>query len=219
MLRRPVAIFGVLLSFGASAAHAVPAAQKSAKKKVTLDSLLGAFASMPGLEADFIEQKTLSLLAKPLVSRGKLYFAHPGLMHRRISSPRPSSIVLTPSAVRIVANGKTQLIDLARLKDVGALVQSLVWLLAGKKTALAKVYNMTLSHAADGWTLRLLPKGPPLTKLLDAIEIRGRGRRVETVRVKESSGDEILTRIENANPKRRFSAQEKKQLFGLSSAK
>jgi outer membrane lipoprotein-sorting protein len=172
---------------------------------------------MPGLEARFVEEKKISLLAKPLVSRGRLFFTHPGLLRRTVESPRRSVVVVTPTAVHISANGKTKSIDLRRLEDVGALVQSLVWILAGNRAELERAYRVKMRHEDDGsWLLVLTPKAEPLSNLLAQIRISGRGLAVARVHVVEASGDETTTRITSADPARRFSPQEMRRLFTAS---
>ena len=204
----------------ASVGSAAPsAAAEPAARAVTLNGLLKAFSGMPGLEAKFVEEKHLSLLAQPLKSEGRLFFTRPGLLLRRVETPRRSEVVITPEALVLRdADGK-QNIDLRERPDIRPFVESLVWILAGDEQKLAKVFALKFEPArADApWKMTLTPRAAPLDKLITSIEITGSGLRVQQIRVRETSGDETVTRILEANPARTFDAGERKRLFGTKS--
>jgi hypothetical protein len=182
-----------------------------------MDTLLSAFAHMPGLEAQFIEEKHIALLAKPLESKGVLYFMQPGLMLRRIVSPRPSEVLITPDSLRMKDARGEQALDLRARADVRPFVESLTWILGGDRKALESVYALQFAPAAGTapWTLTLTPKGKPVAQIIAAIVITGSGRTVDSVEVRETGGDHALTRIVHADPKRVFSAEERGRLFGI----
>ncbi len=180
--------------------------------KVGLDDLLRAFAAMPGLEAGFVEQKRMALLAAPLESSGRLYFTQPGLLTREVRRPSPSRVVITPDKLYARdATGK-QMIDLRARPDVKLFVESFVRVLAGDRAGLEQIYEMRFTPG-DPWTLRLVPRGPPISKLIRAMEVSGRGLAVESVSVEETNGDASVTRITDADPARRFSDAEKQRVF------
>jgi hypothetical protein len=123
-----------------------------------LPTLLAAFAAMPGLEASFVEEKHLGMLARPLTSSGTLYFTQPGLLHRRIDTPRPSTVVITPDTLRFTDESGTEEIDLRARADVRLFVESLVWVLAGDQAALDATYAAEFSLEPEGWRLVLTPR-------------------------------------------------------------
>jgi outer membrane lipoprotein-sorting protein len=181
-----------------------------------LRALLAAYAEMPGLEAEFTEEKHLALLAKPLENRGRIYFARPGYLLRRVEAPLPASVVVTPTEVRLSDGEGSKTIDLRARKDVRPFVQSLLWLLTGDYKSITHSYEARYQRArGDGtWRLSLKPKGEPLSRLVAAMNIRGQGLSVAEIEVLETSGDKTITRITSANPARRFDAEERVKLFG-----
>jgi outer membrane lipoprotein-sorting protein len=189
--------------------------QLTAAESTDLHGLLGAFARMPGLEAGFVEEKHIGLLAQPLTSRGRLFFARPGLLLRRVESPQRSQVVITPKEMRD-DNGE-QTIDLRSRPDIRPFIESLTWLLSGDQKALANVYGLEFKPAvaAEPWQLTLTPKVAPLDQLIAYIRVLGRGLAVSEIQVREKRGDETVTRITSANPERRFSNDELAQLFGV----
>ena len=177
-------------------------------------ALLAAYASMPGLGAEFVERKYMALLAKPLESRGHIYFERPAKLLRKVEQPLPSSILVTQTAVHIKDSEGSRTIDLRSQKEVQPFVQSLLWLLAGDLVALQRAYAVDYAVQPDGaWKLSLVPKRKPLSQLIARMEMRGQGLSVHAVEVHESSGDRSVTEILAANPARRFSAQERVRLF------
>jgi hypothetical protein len=203
-----------LLAFG-GAAHAQPAEPApEVVEEIDLDSLLEAFASMPGLEAQFVEEKQLAMLARPLTSSGTLYFTQPGLLHRRVDDPRPSTVVITPDTLTFSDDSGTEIIDLRSRDEVRLFVESLVWVLAGDRAALDEVYEIDFANAPAGWTLSLTPRSSPLSDIVSSLTIRGEGLAVAEIRVDETAGDLTVTRITSADPARAFDDAEHAELFG-----
>ena len=199
-----------------------PSAQSGAQAGAAVDAatLLSAFSKMPGLEARFREEKHIALLAKPLESRGRLFFTHPGLLLRRVETPRPSEVIITGDSLRFRDATGEQALDLRTRKDIRPFVESLTWILAGNRKALESVYGVSFSAetSATPWQLTLKPKVEPLSRLVAHIRISGRGFAVAQIEVAETNGDKTLTQILEANPKRSFDAAEKAKLFGQGAA-
>lgn len=199
---------------------AMGTAAEAPKPVVDAAALLGAFAKMPGLEARFREEKHLALLAKPLESRGRLYFTHPGLLLRRVEAPQPSEVIITGDSVRIRDASGEQALDLRARKDLRPFVESLTWILAGNRKALEGAYAVSFQaeSASAPWQLSLKPKVAPLSRLIAHIRITGHGYAVEQIEVLETNGDKAITHILEANPKRSFDAAERAKLFGTGPA-
>jgi hypothetical protein len=196
---------------------AQPASNRSSAQPASFDVLLDAFARMPGLEARFVEEKHLALLVQPLESRGRLFFAHPGLLLRRVEAPRRSDVVITPTELRMKDADGEQSIDLRSRNDIKPFVQSLTWLFAGDRKALAEMYAIAFEPARDGapWRVTLTPKNGPIARLIRSIVMLGSGLAVSQIEVHETSGDETVTRIVEANPARHFTRDEMQTLFGV----
>jgi len=190
-----------------------PFARAEAPRPVDLEGLLRAFAAMPGLEARYVEEKTMSLLAVPLASEGTLFFAPPGYLLRRVEKPKPAELLIAGGTLRMREGGKVQELDLASRSDVRPLVESLLWLFTGNHEALREAFHLRFEAGAS-WTLSLKPKRAPLDKLVREIRLGGEGLAVHTVEVHESSGDRSVMRILDANPRRTFDADEMRRLFG-----
>lgn len=194
------------------------AAPVRAQPAPDLPQLLAAFSRMPGLEARFVEKKRIGILAQPLESRGRLYFTRPGLLLRRVESPRRSEVVITPRELKLRDDSGEQSIDLRARPDVRPFVESLTWLLAGDQKALASVYTLAFERTQGAWQLTLTPRAEPLSHLIAYVRVLGEGLAVREIQVREKSGDETVTEIVEANPSRKFEPAERKSLFGVETA-
>ena len=186
-------------------------------------ALFRMFAATTGLEARFEEEKHLALLALPLQSKGRLYFfrpdrTQPGYLSRIVESPEPSSVLITPTELRLQNRDGTEVVDLKRSDKVRNFISSLVRVFAGDEQALAKSYSIQFAHAdkdATGWTLTLVPLAKPLDQMLKSLTLTGEGEAVVRIEVQEPNGDRTVTRIVAADPARKFDAAEQKRLFGI----
>jgi len=188
---------------------------------------------MVGFESGFEEERTLALIREPLRSRGRLYFDPPSTLLRRIEEPRPSQILVTRDEVRIREDGRERVVDLKARTEVRPLVESLLWLFAGDRVALERVYSVEYEvgsakaqdsepavdreadqTGAQSWLLRLRPRSAPLDRLIRELRIRGSGRRTEEFELIDTSGDRTRTRLIDPDTDRRFDADERARLFG-----
>lgn len=175
--------------------------------------MLARFAAMPGLYAEFHEEKHLAMLAVPLVNVGTIHFSR-GAFARHVVEPRPSSLVVTPGHLAFAdARGREEL-DL-RANPVAALfVESFTKILAGDREALAAMYRMELHPTGDGgWKLDLRPKVSPLSEVIEIVEVSGHGVRLDAMRIVEVEGDETLTTFTHVDPAHRYSRRERRRVF------
>jgi len=206
---------GSVVLAGGSASPALAQAPEVAVRD--FGQLMAAFERMPGLEARFVEEKHIGILARPLESRGQLFFTRPGLFLRRVESPSPSEVVINDKELVLRDASGEQRIDLGARAEIRPFVESMTWLLAGNQQALRAVYQIEFVPAADAasWSLVLTPKQGPIARLIASIRVLGRGLGVSEIQVHERSGDKAVTRIVDANPKRHFTRVELARLFGV----
>ena len=70
--------------------------------------LLRAFAEMSGFEAKFREEKTIALLAAPLVNEGTVHFDRSGLFARHVIKPERSSLLIEDGVLSLGTQGKVR---------------------------------------------------------------------------------------------------------------
>ena len=205
-MRRSTLALAALALLGAAKPDAPPAG---------VDTLLGEFRAMPGLQAKFREEKRIALLAAPLVSEGTLHFAPPAQLARLTTSPAPSRLVVDGSSLVFGDEQGAESIDLDANPMARLYVDSFLEILAGNRDALEKVWKIELAPGStlDAWTLVLTPGAAPIARIFRALTLKGRGSVVEWLKLVETSGDETLTTFSDVDAKHRYSDAELARLF------
>ena len=193
-----------------------PAAATAQRGAPTLDRLLQGFQSMPGLSARFTEEKQIALLSRPVRSEGVLYFTPPGRLMRRVTAPTASAALIEGDTLTFVGDGRREQIPLGSNEVVGGFVSSFRHVLAGDRAALERTFALQFEAlGGQRWRLRLTPRTDALRRFLTEMELVGTGPAVETMVMREASGDVTTTTFSDVNTARRFTADEARALFRL----
>lgn len=207
----------------ASSSKAETVGEEQRAENAQLDVLFGALQKLPGIEASFQEEKHLQLLAMPLSSEGTIYFHKKGFLLRKVVKPTPSSVRITPNALVVEEQGKSQRIELKSHKEIAHVVQSFLWILAGDISSLRQHFTLvfeakptTSEELPSQWTLTLTPNNARVAQLIASIVVQGSAVKVEHIRVQEKNGDYTVTRITDVDLSREFSDAESRKLFGRS---
>jgi len=155
------------LLISASTAHAVAADWQ-------LSTLMQQLALNKKGHATFIEKKYIGIIDKPVESSGELFFTAPDKLEKRTLKPRAESLVLDAQRLLIDRPGKARLtLNLQDYPEAAAFVESIRGTLAGDKSALEKVYRLSLNGSPEKWQLILLPKYSRMSDLVSRIIVRG----------------------------------------------
>lgn len=182
---------------------------------VTLDGLAAEFASLPGLEARFREERRFAVLAEPLVNEGSLYFAPPRLLLWRVERPIRSELRLRDREVSVTAEGRTQRIDLASEPLARAFVDGFLLLLSGDVSGIRAAYEARIESKVgdERWRIGLVPRGAEARAAIASLEMWGVGSKPEGFGLRLTSGDEIRTRFVSVDVARSFTPAELEEIF------
>lgn len=140
--------------------------------------------------AKFVEKKYIGIVEGAVESSGELFFTAPDKLEKRTLKPRTESITLDGSQLIIERPGKQRLsLNLQNYPEAAAFVESIRGTLAGDKTALEKVYKLSLSGNADKWQLILLPQFSRMSDLITRIRIVGSRADVSRIEFDLADGD------------------------------
>lgn len=184
----------------------------------SLERLLRRFAALPGLEAEFTEEKTMALLAVPVRSEGRIWFAsNPDRLMRRVTAPDPSQALIDGGTLQMRSGGRTEELDIDSNAVLRGFVDSFRAVLAGDQAALERYYEAELSAGEDpdSWVLALRPRNRDLRRFVRGITMRGHGVNIDEMRMVEVNGDRTVTTFRNVNAQRRFSASESARIFRI----
>jgi len=199
----------------AAAALPYPLRVAAQQRRMTLERLLRAFSSMPGLSAKFTEEKRLAMLAVPLVSEGEILFAPPDRLLRKVTSPTVSTALLVGGHLTLEAGGRRQEMDLTQNQVVEGFVDTFRHVLAGDQAALEETYRIAFEASDDGWRLTLHPRTAALRRFLRDMVLEGDGSSIRSMTMNEANGDTSVTTFSDVNARRRFSDAERARLFRL----
>jgi hypothetical protein len=179
---------------------------------LTLEALMERMRRSVGVAAEFTERKELALLSQPLESRGRLYFASPDRLARFTTTPVFSALIVAGDAVRF-REGEDEELDLSGDPVARRFVENFVVLWSGDQGRLERLYRVELSAKGERWQLSLSPRGAPLDRVIERIELRGDSQSLLEMEVRERDGDRTITAFGVVDVDRTFSPAELERLF------
>lgn len=210
MIRRLVLCAALLAPALPGAAHADPPAASAN----TLDGLLARCAKSPGLLAQFTEEKQIALLAAPIRSEGTVHFAPTRGLARHVTKPSPQSVLVTDRELAFWDGRQVKRMSLASSPTLETFARAFAMILTANRAELEKSFALDFQPSGtDGYTLKLVPTGAELKKMLAGITITGRGLTVESLVVREANGDVSTTRFTSVDPQKTYTAAEADRLF------
>jgi outer membrane lipoprotein-sorting protein len=148
------------------------------------------------LACKFTEQKHVALLARPLSSTGTIVFDRDKGIVRAVVTPKPQTVVLTKTSLKIVKGKTVEEIPLDKSKDLKAFAMIFPTLLRGERAALEKSFDIGLYGSdADWWALTFAPKSDALKKFVKTVTVFGKKTDVVALRIVEASGDSTDTQL------------------------
>jgi hypothetical protein len=180
---------------------------------LTLAQLLDGFAAMPGLSAEFREEKYMALLAEPLVNAGTLHFAK-GKLARHVTEPVASSVLIADGLLEFGDASGKETIDLEQNPVVRLFVDSFVHIFAGDRAALEQLYAIQFTPGEGGaWVMVLRPRMSPIDKVIDRVILDGKQLAVAKMRIIEVGGDETITTFTKVDTAKKYGERELAELF------
>jgi hypothetical protein len=176
----------VRLAFGAAAALlALPAAAETPRD---LPALMAAFARVPAARATYVERKQIALLDVPLRYEGRLTYRAPDYLKKEVVVPRAESYEISNGRLAIESDGQRRELALNEHPPLLAFIESLRATLAGDLASLTRNYEVAYEPGTRGWNLRLTPRAQ-LRSYITGITVHGSDAAIETVEIREASGD------------------------------
>ena len=178
-----------------------------------LDELLASMAATRGVEAEFHERREVALLVEPLESRGRLYFVPPDRMARFTIEPAFSALVSDRGNLRFRDAQVGEEMDLSASPMATAFVENFTAVFSGDRSRLERFYEARLETRGEDWELILLPRGLPLSRFIEVVTLRGDAGGMQELEVRETDGDQTLTRFVSVELDRSFDPDELETLF------
>ncbi len=218
-IRTHVAVVLIVVALHISSSAADDEAVSSRPRSVAaspLQSILARFAAMPGLSAEFREEKRIALLRDPLVSQGSIYFAPPDRLARHVRTPIPSVVLLIGDRVSYDFKGNRGDLEIDSHPMIRGMSSIFRLLLAGDAEGLERLFDVKAEIVESGrWEIVLRPSQQPLREAIESMRVSGSGARLGELHITERNGDATTMKFSAVDSARRFRTGESDQIFRL----
>ena len=157
-----------------------------------LDTVMGLLALHRHGRAEFIEQKFLAMVKRPIESSGELRYDAPDRLEKRTLEPRPEDLLLEGGVLTVERRGRRQQLDLQRYPQIKPFVESIRATLAGDRPALERIFEVKFAGDVPRWTLILVPLEPKMTRAVREVRIDGARDQLLHVEIRQADGDRSL---------------------------
>jgi outer membrane lipoprotein carrier protein len=169
-----------------------------AELKTLLNQIREKRAAAPQVQADFQEEQAIHLMAKPIISAGKVWFQAPNKFRRELRGSSPSVTVSDGQQLWIYypkfqsaehySLGKRSPLD----AGIAALTASL------NLENVEEIYRMSATKTTTGYELDLTPRNPSMKRLLQHFTIQMNNEmQVARTEMLHPNGDRIVTTYQN----------------------
>jgi hypothetical protein len=179
----------------------------------TLEAVMAGMAGSRGVVAHFEETKEVALLRAPLTSRGVLHYVPPDRMVRRTLEPVASELVIDGERMWYRDDLRSEPTDLSGDPAARHFAGSFVVLFGGDRAALEARYETRFEADGSDWLLRLGPRDGTVRRFVTELALRGDGRSLRELSIREADGDVSTTRFLEVDPDYEHSQDELRELF------
>jgi hypothetical protein len=159
-----------------------------------------ALAEAPEGRVAFTETRSVSYLDAPVTLSG--YVLRQGnRIEKHVVSPIQESIVIDDTTVLVdSAEGEHHRFDINDYGLIKGLAAALRATLIGDLKGLDNQFDVTLSGAASGWKLHLVPLDDSVRKNLPGLTLAGTEGFVETIEIEGENGDLSIMTLQHSAP-------------------
>lgn len=162
----------------------------------TLVQLMQTLAQVKAGEGTFVEQRTVQMLERTLVSSGRIAFEAPDTFVRETIKPRRESVKVVGNSVTMSQGSRSRTLALDAAPEAALIFEAIRGTLTGNREALEKNFKPTVTGNAERWSLELVPREVLLRELVVSIRMSGMRALVREVLVVMADGDRSVMTIE-----------------------
>jgi hypothetical protein len=171
---------------------APPPAPQATQGTGELDEVLALLAMRKHGHVEFIEQKFIATLDRPIESSGELRFDAPDHLEQRTLKPRSETLILDGGTLTVDRGRTHRTMDMHAFPQIEPLVESMRATLAGDRAALERLFHLEFSGNAARWTLTLVPLDSTVKQLVAQVKIDGVHDQLIKVEIRQTDGDRSL---------------------------
>jgi len=157
-----------------------------------LDQVLAELAMRKHGHVEFIEQKFIAALDRPIESSGEMSFDAPDHLEQRTLKPRAETLILDNGTLTVDRGRTHRSMDMHAFPQVEPLVESIRATLAGDRAALERIFRLEFTGSMARWTLTLVPLESKVKQLVAQVKIDGVRDQLIKVEIRQTDGDRSL---------------------------
>jgi outer membrane lipoprotein carrier protein LolA len=161
----------------------------------TFARLMAELAQVQTSHARYSEVRRISMLEQPLELSGTLSYSRPGRIEKNQILPFRETLRIDADKITVERDGRTRTVAMRDSPLAAALVETLRAILAGDAAGLGRLYEASVRGPRERWELRLRPREPEVTAIVNEIDVRGSGSRVGRIEIRVPGGDRSVMTI------------------------
>ncbi len=152
--------------------------------------LTQAAASMKSMQCNFTQNKTMSMLAEPTVSKGRMCYVSPDKMKWEYTDPYPFAIKVNGDKMTKVADGKEEILDTKNRMYQG-MMKIIMSSASGKNLFDKSTFDVTISSDGNFWRADMKPKKSDMKRMFSTMTFYFEKKRdiINKVVLTEANGD------------------------------
>lgn len=164
-----------------------------------IETLTQAAASMTSMQCDFMQQKTMKMLAEPTFSEGKMCYIKPDKMRWEYTKPYAFALVVEGDKITKISDGNAEVVDAKSNRMYQGIVNIIMSSATGKNLFDQKTFDVTLSDDGDFWRAEMKPKKRDMKRMFCMLTFYFEKERniINKVEFTETSGDVTLIQFLN----------------------
>ncbi|MDL2305565.1 outer membrane lipoprotein carrier protein LolA [Bacteroides sp. OttesenSCG-928-D19] len=153
-------------------ASALSAQTRSLSNPEEFNALLAREAqTLKSIESDFIQYKYLDVFDETITSHGKFYYQKENKISMSYNKPLDYLIVINNNQLKIVSDGKTNVMNLSANKMMNQMQDMLTACMVGDLSRLSSDYELTYFEDDSNYFVRIKPVNKNILAYIVGIEI------------------------------------------------
>lgn len=163
------------------------------------ENISAASAGMKTLRCDFEQTKTLSILAEDMLSYGFMTYRQPDMLHWEYTRPYHYVFAISGGKVVIESGDNKNEIDIESNKLFREITSIIISGINGQDIFNETKFSLKYLTGASGYLIIMTPKQKEIKQMFDEIHLYfdSGNYTVNTVEMKEASGDKTVIRMKN----------------------
>lgn len=169
-----------------------------AQSNEIMASLTKTASSMQTMQCRFVQSKTMSMLAEPSVSEGKMYFASPDRLRWEYVKPYAFALVVNGERIVKVTDGQAEALDGNSGRMYQGITSMIMSSASGKKLFDATTFDIVLYDDGAYWKAEMTPKRRDMKRMFSQLVFHfdKKTQVIDHVEFLDPKGDNTVIRFE-----------------------